>query len=640
MVCASLELMGRGYQKIRSGQRFVFSNRATGDGLARILLCFGLEHHIQHTKSEAMASTKLKPVDIVVVGAGVAGTLLAKELAPTGLRIVCLERGRMLDPQHEFVVPYAHDELRFDRHSDIIQNLSRETLTFRNTVNETALPMREMGSFRPGECVGGAGVHWGAVTQRFLPWDCETRSRTLERYGKQQIPQECTSQDWGITYDELEAYYDQFEHIYGVAGKAGNLNGELQAGGNPFEGARSREYPNPAPEQTYVGSLFANAAGSLGYKAYPKPSAAMTRLYTNPYKLVLGQCVRGGFCSNHGCASGAKATPLTAVLPALLMHQNFELRTLANVIKVNLDSQKKRAVSVSYVDARGHELEQPADLVILASYVFNNSRLMLLSGIGQPYDPVANRGVIGRNYAYVAYGKVVLFFEDRSLNQFMGGAGIGTAIDEFNGDNFDHAGLGFIGGAYLCVNSNGNLPIKSHPVPPGTPHWGSGWKQAVARYYNSSFQISVHGACQSYRTHYLDLDPTYRDAHGLPLLRMTFDRHDNERKMSAYVTGRTAEIARAIGPSKMSLNPVTGKYSITKYESTHNTGGAIMGSDPETSAVNKYLQSWDVPNVFVVGGSAFPQNSANNPTGTLGALACWAADAIKEEYLKRPRMLV
>ncbi|MBI4188978.1 MAG: GMC family oxidoreductase, partial [Betaproteobacteria bacterium] len=321
-------------------------------------------------------------------------------------------------------------------------------------------------------------------------------------------------------------------------------------------------------------------------------------------------------------------------------HDNFELRTHANVIKVNLDSEKKRAVSVTYMDARGREVEQPAELVILTSYVFNNTRLMLLSGIGKPYDPVSNQGVVGRNYAYVVTGKVSLFFEDKAFNQFMGAGAIGISIDEFNGDNFDHAGLGFIGGAFLTVLSRGATPIRFHPVPPGTPRWGSGWKKAVAQYYNSSFQIDAYGGCQSYRTHYLDLDPTYRDALGLPLIRMTFDWHEHEQKMSLYTTNKAAEIAKAIGPSKMNVNSVTDKYSIVPYQSTHNTGGAAMGADPATSAVNKYLQSWDVPNVFVIGASAFPQNGASPPTCTVGALACWAADSIKDHYLKRPGALV
>src|ERR1019366_8602372 len=229
-----------------------------------------------------MTVTKLKPVDVVVVGAGVIGTIAGMELANAGLKVVGLERGRMVDPQHDFAMPYAHDELKSDRHNDLFQNLSRETITFRNAMNETALPMREMGSFKLGECVGGAGILWGGLTWRFLPWDFETRSRTLARYGRNQIAEDCTSQDWGITYDELEPYYDQFENVYGVGGKAGNLNGEIQAGGNPYEGSRSREYPNPPGVATFGGSLFAAAAVTFGYKAFPTPTAAMTQAYINP----------------------------------------------------------------------------------------------------------------------------------------------------------------------------------------------------------------------------------------------------------------------------------------------------------------------------------------------------------------------
>ncbi|MBI4192355.1 MAG: GMC family oxidoreductase, partial [Betaproteobacteria bacterium] len=563
-----------------------------------------------------MTITKLKPVDVVVVGAGVAGTIICKELADAGLRVVGLERGRMIDLNHDFVMPYVHDELKYERHSDLIQNLSRETITFRNAMNETALPMREIGSFALGECVGGAGAHWGGTSFRFLPWDFETRSRTLARYGKDQLPEGCTSQDWGITYDELEPYYDQFEHLYGVGGKAGNLNGVIQPGGSPFEGPRSREYPNPPAKPTFVDSLFAQAAESLGYKPFPGPTAAMTQPYTNPYRLMLGQCGHGGFCTSHGCAMGAKATPLTTVLPALLEQKNFVLRPLANVTRVNLDSDKKRAVSVTYVDARGRKMEQPAELVILTSYTFNNTRLMLLSGIGKPYDPVSNQGVVGRNYSYQTGGNIRSFFEDKVFNRFMGRGGIGTLIDEFNGDNFDHAGLGFIGGAHVGValSSGAGRPISSHPVPPGTPRWGSGWKKAVAQYYDRSLVIRVSGACQSYRTHYLDLDPTYRDANGLPLIRMTFDWHENERKLSAYVTNKAAEIAKAIGPSRMGVHPCTGKYSIVPYQRTHNIGGAVLGADPATSAVNTSLQAGDGPPVFVGGGSAFPQTGAHGPT--------------------------
>ena len=257
-------------------------------------------------------------------------------------------------------MPRVQDELKYDRHSDILQNLSRETITFRNSPTETALPMREMGSFKLGECVGGAGVHWGGQSYRFLPWDFETRSRTVARYGANQFPEDCTSQDWGLTYDELEPYYDQFENLYGIGGKAGNLNGEIQTGGNPFEGPRSREFPNPPTSPTIAGTLFAKAAESLGYKPFSTPTATMTRPYVNPYRLMLGQCVTGGFCGGFVCPMDAKATPMTTVIPAMMEHRNFELRTRANVVKVNLDSDGKRATGVTYIDARGREIERRA----------------------------------------------------------------------------------------------------------------------------------------------------------------------------------------------------------------------------------------------------------------------------------------
>jgi gluconate 2-dehydrogenase alpha chain len=140
----------------------------------------------------------------------------------------------------------------------------------------------------------------------------------------------------------------------------------------------------------------------------------------------------------------------------------------------------------------------------------------------------------------------------------------------------------------------------------------------------------------SYRDRYLDLDPTYKDAYGLPLLRMTFDWHENEKKMQRWVYGKITEIAKAMKPAKYHAAAIPGHYSIMPYQSTHNIGGAVMGTDPSTSVVNKYLQSWDVPNLFVVGGSAFPQNPAQGPTATIGMLACWAADNIKETYIRKP----
>src|SRR5438132_1941977 len=221
-------------------------------------------------------ATRLKPVDAVVVGVGLSGTILAKELAEAGLSVVGLERGRWRDTDPDFGMPHAHDELRYAQRHELMQNLSRETLTFRNNANETALPMRQLGSFLPGEGVGGAGVHWNGVTWRWLPWDHEPLKHTLARYGRGAIPPDMQLQDWGVSYDELEPYYDKFEYLCGVSGKAGNLRGQKIDGGNVFEGPRQREYPNPPMLQTHAGAVFEEAAKSLGYHPFPGPSANMS----------------------------------------------------------------------------------------------------------------------------------------------------------------------------------------------------------------------------------------------------------------------------------------------------------------------------------------------------------------------------
>jgi gluconate 2-dehydrogenase alpha chain len=587
-----------------------------------------------------MSATKLKSVDVVVVGSGVVGSIMSMELASTGMSVVCLERGKQFEVSTDFKSPNVYDELKFDRHSDIFQNLARDTITFRNNNAQIALPMREMGAFKPGEMVGGTSAHWGGNARRFLPHDFEMYSRIKERYGKSFIPGDCNLQDWGVTWDEIEPYYDQFEEIFGVGGKAGNIDGEIQEGGNPHEGARSREYPNPPTKRTYQGALFADAVTSLGYVPFQGPTAAMTQDYRNLYRVQMLECALGGFCSSHVCGQGAKANPLSAVHPALLRQPTFELRPLCNVLRVNTDSTGKKATGVTYIDARGNEVEQPANIVILAAYCFSNVRLLLLSGIGTPYDPLTGKGVVGRNYSYQQGGSVQVFFEDREFNPFIGGGQVNTSIDEFNGDVIDRGPLGFIGGAYINTSTSGATPIKGKNVPPGTPRWGGEWKKAVAHHYRRNMTVSIHASCLSYQQNYLDLDPTYKDAYGLPLLRMTFDWNDNDLRMMQYMNERCIEIGRALNGSHMGGKGKGTHFGITGYQSTHNVGGAVMGSDPSTSVVNKYLQSWDVSNLFVVGGSAFPQNPANGPTETIGMLACWTADAIKENYIRNPASLV
>jgi gluconate 2-dehydrogenase alpha chain len=581
-------------------------------------------------------ATTLPPVEVLTIGFGWTAAILAQELTDAGLQVLSLERGAWRDTPTDFATSFAQDELRYMWRHDLFQTAAHDTLTMRNRASETALPMRHFGSFLPGANVGGAGVHWNGQVWRFLPSDFVARSHNLERYGRDALPEDMTIQDWGVTYDDLESGYERFERLCGVSGKAGNLGGVIQEGGNPFEGARRSEYPNPPMAMAYAPTLFAEAARGMGLHPFPQPSANVSRAYVNPLGLELAACTYCGFCEKFGCGNYSKASVQTTILPVLMKKPNFRLRTECEVMRIELDSTGRRAVGVTYVDASGAEFRQPAEIVLLCAYSLHNVRLLLLSGVGRPYDPQANTGVIGRNYAYQITSSVNAFFDDRILNPFIGAGAHGMMVDEWNGDNFDHSGLGFVGGGYLGILQTGARPIETHEVPEGTPTWGAAWKKAVARNYLRTTSLSTHGAVMSHRGNYLDLDPTYRDVYGRPLLRMTFDYTDNEHRMSDYLTDRTAEIARAMKPREIKVHRRTGSWDSMPYQTTHNTGGAAMGADPATSAVNRYLQSWDVPNLFVLGATAFPQNPGYNPTGTVAALAYTCADAIRERYVKAP----
>ena len=452
--------------------------------------------------------------DVVIVGLGWTGSILAHELTDEGLDVVAIERGPWRDQATDFPPNYAQDELRYRIRHELFLQPDQTTFTFRNKMNQTALPIRTWGAFMPPNGVGGGGVHWNAETWRFLPSDFILKTHLTERYGANFLPADMTIQDWGVTYDELEPHYDAFEYLCGTSGTVGNLRGQIQEGGNPFEGQRSRPYPNPAQKQGFGHMLFARAARELGYKPFPQPSGNMSQPYTNPLGLRMGPCTYCGFCEWFGCGNYSKASPQTTILPVLIRKSNFSVRDNSEVTRINTDGSGKRATGVTFVDTSGEEWEQPADLVILAAYTAFNVQLLLLSKIGQPYDPVANTGVIGRNFTHQAMSSVDGFFDKSkfNFNPFIASGAIGMCIDEFNGDNFDHGPLGFVGGGYLGQVQTNGRPIETMPVPSGTPRWGAKWKGAVRDNYLSSLKGgSIHASFYSYRDVYLDLDPAYKD---------------------------------------------------------------------------------------------------------------------------------
>ena len=455
---------------------------------------------------------KLNKVDAVIVGSGWAGGIVAAELTKAGHKVVILERGK--DKKHEDFNG-TKDELRYSQRYDLMQNLHKETITSRGDLSETALPVRNNVNARLGENTGGAGVHWNGWTFRWLPYDFEIYSKTVERYGKGKIPKDSTMQDWGVTYDEMEPYFDKFEKTAGISGEE-----------NPLGPPRSDKYPNPPLKTTPAINLFQKASTELGYHPYRMPGATVSQTYQNPDgETIRWMRVLCAFCEEYGCNFGAKADPIGTVLATAKKTGNMELRNGANVTRVSHNG--KRATGVIYVDtSTGQEYEQPADIVVLAGFVFTNTKLLLLSKIGTPYNPQTGKGIIGKNFTghfsnLSTYIGARGFFEDKKFNLYMGTGSLGSTLDDFAGDNEDHTNLNYLHGFEIHFSQLGARPISNNQVPVGTPTWGKEFKKNSLHYTNRNIFITSQTAFLPNKYSYLDLDPTYKDALGNPLLRVT-----------------------------------------------------------------------------------------------------------------------
>nr|WP_255699477.1 GMC family oxidoreductase [Luteimonas sp. Y-2-2-4F] len=329
-------------------------------------------------------------------------------------------------------------------------------------------------------------------------------------------------------------------------------------------------------------------------------------------------------------------SPVHRLVPQALARPGFELRTGAWVTRIETDRQTGRAVGVRYVDlADGREWRQPADIVVLASYTLGNVHLLLLSQIGEAYDPVSGRGLVGRDYCYKSVARASAFFEDRHFNPWM--SDTLTALDDFNaGPDFGRAAAGVAGGYIVYASTAAATPVGARALPAGTPAWGSAWKRAIAHWYPRTLALSAQTTMLPRRGNRLDLDPTYRDALGDPLLRMTFDYGDNERRLSAHSIGTLARIAEAAGATHYVPPQPARHWSAVPYQATHCAGGTRMGRDPGDSVTNGYGQCWQADNLFIAGASLFPHNGCYPPTELVCALAYRTADAIRSRYLARP----
>lgn len=615
--------------------------------------------------------TVFPKVEVVTVGAGWTAGIIAQQLTAQGIRVVSIEAGGDRFANPDFA--HNHDTLYHMLRTGLMYNLSKETWTWRPNPAAPSLPMRQYGSFHPGVGIGGAGIHWAAQTWRFYPTDFRYRSHHIERYGADRLPEGCTVQDWGISYDELEPYYTRADYEIGISGQTGNLSGTILEGGNPFEGARSRPYPLPPILRSIPAAMFSDAAQRLGYHPFRQPAAILSRAYRDLSGRERSACIYCGFCTRYGCEVDAKASANVSHIPLALDTGLYEIRTYSKVIHVNVNNDGM-ATGVTYVDLRtGETHEQPAEVVILSGFTLTNVRLLLLSRSQSHPNGIGNdQNRVGKNYTYqVVKTPANGLFEGRRFNQYMGNSCLQDVIEDFNADNFDHTDLDFIGGASITCGGGEREPVTSafnlapasdppagaaeeeeperrHLPLPGefgsltgaNKEWGRAWKENLRNNWDSNISIGIQGESLPYTDQFLDLDPTYRDAMGLPLLRVTYDFHENDYRLYRYMASRVEEIMQAMNPRHMNTVSELEPYNIYSYQSTHNTGGAIMGTDPGSAVTNRYGQVWDTPNVFVTGAALFPQNAGINPTGTVIALAYLAAEALKTRYFRSPGELM
>jgi gluconate 2-dehydrogenase alpha chain len=568
--------------------------------------------------------------DVVIVGVGAAGGIIAAELGKAGMKVIGLERG----PRLKTADFEPHDELRYFERQDLRPNPKRDPVTWRPNGNAQAHPMPSLNN---GNQAGGGTVHYGTLSWRMHEDDFRVRKKTVERYGASAIPDDSSLTDWPVSYAELEPFYDQAEYELGVSGKAGNLQGKKIEGGNVFEAPRKREYPLKPLLVDQSAILYEAGARKLGLHPFSSPRA----IVSEPYNGRPG-CTYCGFCQAFGCHVGAKSSILVTKLPEADATGNFKLVTGAMCHRVNSDDSGK-VTGVSYYGPDRSDNTIEADIVIVAPFIYDNTRLMLLSKTEKFPNGLANSsGHLGKHIMAHIMANVFVTFDDRYVNNFMGPSAQKHSIDDFNADNFDHSGLGFIRGAQLSIGTpnlqGGPIAFSTVSTPPGTPNWGAGYRDFVAKAYARHGAMVAQTENLPYADQTIDLDPNVRDAWGLPAPRVTYDwRRPNERARVEFVQKKLVEIGQAMGGPQVWAAPV----SPAGAPGAHHEGGTRMGSDPHDSVVNKYGQTWDHPNLFLIGSSTFPTMGAGfNPTLTIQALAYMSADAIVNRYRKNPGPLI
>ena len=541
----------------------------------------------------------LKRVNAVVIGAGAGGGIVAKELACAGLSVVLFERGQWNTPfdcrkddlrnQRSFYLGAAFGP---DERSPrvLVESSGRERMVYPTTWDYQ----------NNAACVGGGTLSYGAMAWRFMEQDFRMRST----YG---TVEGSTLEDWPISYQDLEPYYEKAEWEIGVSG---------DDTGNPFKAPRKKPLPMPPLAPSMEHKVLESAAKRLGLHPFYIPMLRNTVPYNGR-----GACMRCRWCVGFACEVDAKCGTQNTVIPTALASGNCELRT-ESIVKEILTDDRGHATGVAYFDQKNRLQEQPADLVVVSGAAVESARLLLNSrsrlfpnGLGNRYDWV------GRNLQGHAYSGAIGLMEYDVYDDL--GPGASVAICDYN-----HGNPGIVGGALLC-NEFIRLPIHfTTMTPPDVPRWGTAHKDYMRKYYKRS--MMVIGPVQELPVYdaRVQVDLKVKDYWGIPVARLSGGSHPQNLVTAKYIAGKAEAWLKEAGAFKTWQRlPGAGLSG-----GQHQAGTCRMGDDPRTSVVNRQCQLHDVDNVFVVDGSVHVNNGGFNPVLTIMANAYRSADYITKNW--------
>jgi choline dehydrogenase-like flavoprotein len=531
-------------------------------------------------------------VDFVIIGSGAAGGILAKELSTGGFRVVVLEQGPYLTE-----ADFTHNEIEILTQDKLTNHPKLQPNTFRKTPDEKAKPQRALVY---GRCVGGTSVHFTANFWRFHEIDFVERSKIGPITGT-------GFTDWPITYGDLEPYYTKVEWEIGVSGLAG---------ASPFDPPRSKPYPMPPLPVKSSGVIFERAARQLGWHPFPAPMAILSEP-----RAGRSACINCGFCLGFGCEVGAKSSSLATAIGMAERTGRCEIRPNSYVHRIETNASG-RAVGAVYFDEKRNTHLQKAKAVVVCANGAETPRLLLLSANKQFPDGLANSsGLVGK-YLMLNSGAISVGLFEHPLNDYKGFA-VSRVLHDFY--ELDPQKVGFYGGGGLDARFDYTpISFAFAGLPPDTPRWSKGFKDALRHNFTRTMEIFCHGTSLPLETNSFSLDPDLKDAWGLPALRLTYKDHVDDIKLANWLNARAQELLDAAGAQK--------KWSLPVQEqqfAVHLLGTCRMGENPKASVINPDHRTHDVKNLFLCDGSSLVTSGRGQPTMTIEALAFRAADGIR-----------